>query len=194
MTELCKGQFFLSIVFASIILNNKIQIYQKSKALDSKAVIPFWSPTSLLGSVLWRFVLVLVCVCFGLVLSSSCSCLSSPWQPALFRASCTTHRACQGDTFLLWNNSIVGLSRDKQEELCFHRKHTSDQSSFHSVPSRGGRWHSAIHHVERKRKRQGKRMENKGGGTWNLTFRFAFALWTLSTFHQIFSQGCREVI
>lgn len=56
---------FLSITFECIIWNNKIQIYQNFKALNSKAIIPFWSPTSLLGSVLWRFVLVLACVCLG---------------------------------------------------------------------------------------------------------------------------------
>lgn len=56
---------FLSITFESIIWNNKIQIYQNYKALNSKDIIPFWSPTSLLGSVLWRFVHVLACVCLG---------------------------------------------------------------------------------------------------------------------------------
>lgn len=53
----------LYIAFESIIWNNKDQIYQKFKTLNCKALIVFWSPTSLLVSIRWRIALELVCVC-----------------------------------------------------------------------------------------------------------------------------------
>lgn len=55
------------------------------------------------------------------------------------------HRGhAKGNNAALWN-SIVGDTRDKQEELHFRRKHASGHSSFHSVPSRGMHPWSVIH-------------------------------------------------
>lgn len=90
-------------------------------------------------------------------------------------ASLTTHRTCKGDSALVWNNSIVGVTRDKQEELHFRRKHASGHSSFHSVPSRGMHQHSVIHSLERRRKRHGERVENNEW-KWNWAFILFFSL------------------
>lgn len=192
MNELCKVQFFLSITFESIIWNNKIQIYQNYKALNSKDIIPFWSPTSLLGSVLWRFVHVLACVCLGWC-----------WVPPALASHPHGNEHSLGLPALHSGHTKGTLLSSEITALL-----DSPEINKRNSASTGSTHLATVHYTLYlpgentdvqpfpvwREKTHGTRMESQGQKNRNLPFRFAFALWALSAFHQILSHGFRQVI
>lgn len=148
----------------------------KIQSISYQGLNPILKPNLIFGCVIGSlFLCWQMCLCSGLVLrnSFSCSCILLPQQPALFGASLPTHRTCKGNNAALWN-SIVGDTRDKQEELHFRRKHASGHSSFHSVPSRGMHQCSVIHSWR--------------GGEWSMDRMENERKWN-SCFHFVLSEG-----